>query len=354
MPKSNEAQLALKKVINKSRVHFYKPFQIAEILFYHRIESGWNLNDLESYRNISKRWRDDISLKLVGRRSTSSQKYQDNVFEANAMPPNLLATLGDINKVGKGFVEAYIYRSFQSKLALLHEAAEYIRKTTPSTFSLKELFSLFTRQAGLRRSIDKAYEISVYALFATLVRALRAEVTLEVKNEDKEILSDFEQFISIVLGIDAKTTKLTSPAALYRLGVTNAADRGLDMWTNFGAAVQVKHLTLTLEDIEDIAEDIRADRIVIVCIEAEKRPIEALLKQVGWGERIQGVITLNDLDYWYNLCLSKKYLDNLGTTLLADLEREFICEFPSTEEIVPFLQERGYNTMTLPAGWEVQ
>jgi len=354
MPKSNEAQLALKKIINKSRVHFYKPFQIAEILFHYRTEDGWNLNDLESYRNISKRWRDDISLKLVGRRSTSSQKYQDNVFEANAMPPNLLATLGDINKAGNGFVEAYIYRSFQSKLALLHEAARYVRENKPSTFSLKELFSLFTKQAGLRRSIDKAYEISVYALFSTLVRALRAEVTLEVKNEDKEILSDFEQFISIVLGIDAKRTKLTSPAALYRLGVTNAADRGLDMWTNFGAAVQVKHLTLTPEDIEDIAEDIRADRIVVVCVEAEKRPIEALLKQVGWGERIKGIITLDDLDYWYNLCLSEKYLDKLGSSLLADLGREFICEFPSTEEIVPFLRERGYDGMNLPKEWEVQ
>ncbi len=354
MPKRNEAQLALNKVINKSRVHFYKPFQIGEVLFHHRTEKGWNLDDLESYRNVSKKWRDDISLRLVGRRSTSSQKYQDNVFEANAMPPRLLAALGEINEEGGGFVEAYIYKSFQSKLALLHKAAEYIKENTPSIFSLKELFSLFTKQAGLRRSIDKAYEISVYALFATIVRALRAEVTLEVKNEDKEILNDFEQFISVVLGIDAKRTKITSPAALFRLGVTNAADRGLDMWTNFGSAVQVKHLTLKPEDIEEIAEDIRADRIVVVCIDVEKRPIEALLKQVGWGERIQGVITLNDLDYWYTLCLSRKYLEKLGKTLLADLEREFICEFPSTEEIEPFLQERGYDTYVMPAGWEVK
>lgn len=353
MQKSNEAQLALKKIIEKSRVHFYKPFQIAEILFHHRTESELDLNDVESYRNTSKRWRDDISLRLVGRCSTSSQKYQDNVFEVNAMPPHLLDTLGEINKDGKGFVEAHIYKSFQSKLALVHEAAEYIKKRTPSTFSLKELFSLFTQQAGLRRSIDKAYEISVYALFTTLVRTLRAEVTLEVKNEDKEILNDFEKFITIVLGINAKTTKITSPAALFRLGVTNAADTGLDIWTNFGAAVQVKHLTLTPEDIEAIAGDIRAERIVIVCIDAEKRPIEALLKQVGWGERIQGIITLNDLDYWYNLCLNRKYLDKLGKTLLADLEREFACEFPSIEEIAPFLRARGYDRMALPAGWEV-
>ena len=35
-----------------------------------------------------------------------------------------------------------------------------------------------------------------------------------------------------------------SPAHIYRVGVTNAADRGLDMWANFGPAIQVKHLTL--------------------------------------------------------------------------------------------------------------
>src|SRR3989339_1871799 len=104
MPKINIAKNALDTIIRKSRVHLYKPIQIAEILFHHRTERGWDLNDLQSYRNLSKRWRDDVSLILVGRRSTSSQKYQDNIFDANAMPPELLAKLGANNKKGKGFV----------------------------------------------------------------------------------------------------------------------------------------------------------------------------------------------------------------------------------------------------------
>ena len=90
LTKNNPPKLALELVIRKSRVHLYKPIQIAEILYHHRIEQGWNLNNLESYRNISKRWRDEVSLLLVGRHCTSSQKYQDNIFEANAMPPALL------------------------------------------------------------------------------------------------------------------------------------------------------------------------------------------------------------------------------------------------------------------------
>ena len=98
MRTNNLSKKALDLVIRKSRVHLYKPIQIAEILYHHRTERGWDLSDLESYRNVSKRWRDEVSLLLVGRRSTSSQKYQDNVFEANAMPPELLAKLGMINK----------------------------------------------------------------------------------------------------------------------------------------------------------------------------------------------------------------------------------------------------------------
>ena len=111
------AKKALDKVIRKSRVHLYKPIQIAEILFRHRTEKNWDLCDLESYRNLSKKWRDEVSLLLVGRRSTSSQRYQDNIFESNAMPPELLKKLGQLNAEGGGFVEAYIYTALKDRLS---------------------------------------------------------------------------------------------------------------------------------------------------------------------------------------------------------------------------------------------
>ena len=354
MPTKNLPKQALETVIRKSRVHLYKPIQIAEILFHHRTEKGLNLNDLESFRNISKRWRDEVSLLLVGRRSTSSQKYQDNIFESNAMPPALLAELGEENKKGKGFVEAFIYKSLEARLSSVREVQNYIKSSSADAFSVRKLVALFQTTPGLRRSIDKMYEILVYALFASIVRALQAQITLEIGNKDKEILNDFEKFIKMVLGIDAKQTTLKMPAALYRVGVTNAADRGLDMWTNFGPAIQVKHLTLTAELMEDITDEISADKIVIVCIDAEKGAIESLLKQVGWSARIQGVITINDLDDWYKLCLSKKYRDNLGASLLKDVEREFNAEFPSSKEIKPFMASRAYDKMALPADWQIQ
>lgn len=352
--KTNLPKQALDTIIRKSRVHLYKPIQIAEILFHHRTEKKLDLSDLQSYRNISKKWRDEVSMLLVGRRSTSSQKFQDNIFEANAMPPALLVDLGVVNESSDGMVEAYIYKALEARLSSVREVEKYIRSSSADKFSLKELVSFFQTTPGLRRSIDKMYEILVYALFATLVRALKAEVTLEIGNKDEEILRDFERFIKMVLGIDSKNTRLILPAALYRVGVTNAADRGLDIWANFGPAIQVKHLTLTPELMEGIADSVTADHIVIVCLDTERESIEALLLQVGWGERIQGIITIDDLDDWYKLCLSEKYRDSLGKNLLTDVEREFEAEFPSSKEIKPFMHDRGYDEIVLPSDWQIQ
>lgn len=343
MPQSKKAEEALDTIIRKSRVHLYKPIQIAEILFRHRTERGWDLEDLESYRNVSKKWRDEISVRLVGRRSTSSQKYQDNVFEANAIPPTLLKILGDINKKEAGRIEAYIYAALKTRLLNVYEVKEYINKSTPESFSLRTLVSLFESNPGLKRSIDKMYEILVYALFTAIVRALKVRITMEIGNPDKELLKDFDTFVERVLGFMPKSTQIVMNAALFRAGVANAADMGLDMWTNFGAAIQVKHIALTPDVLEDISDDICADRIVIVCLTSEKKAIEAVLKQVGWGGKIQGIITIDDLDKWYKICLGKKYKNSIGAHLLRDVEREFDCEFPSSTKIEPFMKERGYD-----------
>ncbi|MDE7290406.1 MAG: HaeII family restriction endonuclease, partial [Treponemataceae bacterium] len=87
MDKRKEAKNALDKVIEKSRVHLYKPIQIAEILYRARTDKSLDLLDLEQYRTKSKKWRDDMSMPLLGRICTSSAKFQDNLFDENAIPP---------------------------------------------------------------------------------------------------------------------------------------------------------------------------------------------------------------------------------------------------------------------------
>ena len=75
-----DAQNALNSILKKSRVHFYKPIQIAEILYKHRVEEKINLSQLEDYRNTSKKWRNQITQKFLGLICTSSAKFQDNLF----------------------------------------------------------------------------------------------------------------------------------------------------------------------------------------------------------------------------------------------------------------------------------
>ncbi|MBQ7217077.1 MAG: HaeII family restriction endonuclease, partial [Synergistaceae bacterium] len=54
----DESKQALIKIIDKSRIHFYKPIQIAEILYHDRVYHDVDLSSLETYRTQSKKWRD--------------------------------------------------------------------------------------------------------------------------------------------------------------------------------------------------------------------------------------------------------------------------------------------------------
>lgn len=347
-----DPKVALDKILSKGRVHLYKPVQIAEILYRSRIFKDVDFDDLESYRNRSKQWRDTASLRLVGNVSTSSQKFQDNLFEENAMLPDLLKELNRINVAQNGIVENYIYHQCKRRWSLLLQIDEYLNKTTTSSFKVEEMINWFTSETGLKKSIDKVYEISVHALFSTIVEELRAKISLEVENPDPEILSDFKEFIRLVLGIKPNETGLSLPATLYRAGTTNAADKGIDIWTNFGPVVQVKHLSLTKDDIEDIAESVTAERIIIVCLDTEKDAIHSVLSQIGWSRRIQGIITLSDLISWYSMCLGK-YASTMGNRVLKYMRIEFRREFPMVTEIDSFLKERGYDAKKLTGKWEV-
>ena len=107
----------LDTVIRKARVHFYKPIQIAEILHRDRIEKDIDLGNLETYRTPSRKWRNVISLRFIGRISKSSARYQDDLFNPNATPPAVLVQLGKINRENNGAVETYIYNALEDRLS---------------------------------------------------------------------------------------------------------------------------------------------------------------------------------------------------------------------------------------------
>jgi type II restriction enzyme len=338
------AKEALDRIIAKARVHLYKPIQIAEILHQDRVYGKINFEDVDSYRTISRKWRDQICLEFLGRTSTSSARYQDDVFNENAAPPSVLAALGIENRKKGGIVEAYIYRRFIERYSQMTYGLDYCTRHDRSDFSVEEFINLFWEEPGLKRSIDKIYEIIVYSLFSSLVDVLGVKVKVSLDETRMNLLHEFEDFTSKVMQLSTKKTKVSMMARVNRVGVTNAADRGLDMWANFGLAIQVKHLTLNEELAESVVSQVSADRIVIVCKAIEQGSITALLSQIGWKARIQSIVTEDELFYWYEKALRGKFGHLIGDNLLSKIQREIEVEFPATDfkGINEFMIERDY------------
>ncbi len=343
-----EAKQSLDKVIDIARVHLYKPIQIAEILHRDRTEKDVNLNDLSTYRTFSKKWRDLICIKFLGRTSTSSARYQDDIFNDNAIPPIVLAELGKENISKKGIVEAYIYQKFAQRFSQMSTGLDYCLTHDNTTFQLDEFLALFWNEPGLRRSIDKTYEIVVYSLFSALVEALEISVEVSLNPAKADILKEFEDFANRVIQLSSKQTSVKLKARINRVGVTNAADRGLDMWANFGLAIQIKHLSLTEELAENIVSSVSADRIVIVCKDTEQKIIVSMLNQIGWKSKIQSIVTESDLLTWYEKALRGKFAKSIGDIVLKKLTDEIQVEFPATDkvEFSKFMKQRGYDQLS--------
>jgi len=348
------AKERLDYIINIGRVDLYKPIHIAEVLYRSRTVGGLRPLELDSYRNPSLRWRDDVTLRLSGKVSTSSARYQHDVWNPTAMPPEMLAALNKENKRTKGAVERYVYMRYGERQGTVTGIITAIEAATPETFQLSALLDLFITQSGIRRSIDKAYEIVAHSLFETVVTGLKVTVKVSAPPASKEILKEFSDLTRVLLGLDADHLSWEQPAHIYRVGVTNAADRGLDMWANFGPAIQVKHLTLNENLANEIIDQIESDHIVIVCRDAEAGVIQTVVRQIGWGRRVRGIVKESDLIEWYERCLRGKFKDQLAQPLLERLTHGFIAEFPQTRALAEFLEERGYAAMMPPAGWKTE
>ena len=353
-PEISDAKTRLDRLIAKSRAHLYKPIAIAETLYRSRVEGNIDLSQPSHYRRRSYDWCREVCHRLYSRRPDLNSRYWDQLFDPAVLPPESLVALGEENRRNAGIVETYIYAFVLDKVAAILEIAERVRECKPKDFSLAEFLSAFEADPRFRRSADKAYEIVVYALFNAITNYLEATVTLSVKPKG-EVLADFQEFAKLVLGVDAAHPEITQPARLYRVGTANAADAGLDMWANFGPAIQVKHFSLSPSDFDKICEGVQADQIVIVCKSVEAASIEAILTQVGYRNRIRGVITELDLARWYKLACGNKYHATLGKDLLAGILQEMSLEFPLTQaqHAKKFFDERGYDVSKLRGNWKM-
>lgn len=327
---NNKSIIQLNKLISKSRLHFYKPIQIAEILFHHRTEKKINLNQLETYRNLSKRWRDEITQKLVGSISTSSQKFQDNIFESNAIPPDVLNELGNLNQKD-GSIEKYIYSSIYSKFKNLEKIIKY--SENEKEFNLKVLLNTARNDNDLKRSVDKIYEVIVYSLISEVLEDIKLSLSLNVKLDD---LKKYEKYANTFLNFN---TKKEIKSRVFRAGVANAADGGIDLWSNFGWLIQVKHMILDKENFKKILKNQDCEKIIIICRDIDF-DYKNYLKKLS--KKNVAVLVEEDLIELSNTIVSsedlkKNYLNNI----VINLKKEFPM-IGNKEYLNKFFQTRGY------------
>ena len=230
--------------------------------------------------------------------------------------------------------------------------------SSPHNFYLEELLKLFRTKPGLKRSIDKCYEIVTYSLFETIVTTIEAEITVKISQNKIDLVSEFQDLTKVLLNIDTQHIEWTEAAHIYRVGVTNAADRGLDMWANFGIAIQVKHLTLDENSVRQIVDGIESDRIVIVCRDIDASIINTIVKQIGWGKRVRGIIKESQLIKWYENCLRGKFSNILASKLIQLLIESFDTEFPEASnyahKITNFCEQRNYHTIKPSNLWQTR
>lgn len=169
------------------------------------------------------------------------------------------------------------------------------------------------------------------------------KVEIFINKEKKDILKEFEDFTQLVMCLDFSNPIYIQNACIYRVGVTNAADRGLDMYSNWGPVIQIKHLTLDADLAQNIVSNVSSDKVIIVCKDAEKDIIMSLLSQIGWRSKIQSIVTEANLIDWYEKALRGKYQNLIGDRLIDILANEIAEEFPSLQNIPDNLKNRHYE-----------
>ena len=98
-------------------------------------------------------------------------------------------------------------------------ALNYSCNADKKTFDLQEFINLFWNEPGLRRSIDKIYEIIVYSLFSVIVDELDVNIEVSLNPSKLDVLKEFETFAEKIICINSKSTSFKTKANINRVGV---------------------------------------------------------------------------------------------------------------------------------------
>ena len=324
----NKAQAfsKLANVIAISRVEMYKPIQVAEVLHAARSDSSIILDDLETYRIKSKKLRDEVTRTLFGKVSTSSAKYQDDLWADTSVPPEAMKLLGEIN-FQAGSIEEYIYQSVWVKNRLLIQMRDQLEGISTRE-DIEKLFSDFDSD-GLRTSSDRLFEIFCVAVLQTDVSSM--EAYLRVRTEGAgENSSSVKKIIEAVTGNERRLQ-------FARIGHTNAADAGLDIWSNFGVIVSVKNRTLDAALVTKVLEDTPIGDLVIACENYTQDAADQIASNSQ--NRSVSLVTKNELMHDVERLLSNAIS---RVTFLKVFISNFDHEFPRNNTLESFMASRGY------------
>jgi hypothetical protein len=332
------AKAKLDYVIGRGRVEMYKPIQIAEVLHTARVMGGIDLSDLETYRTQSKHWRDEVSRRLLDKSSTSSAKFQDDVWNESAVPPAAMVALGAAN-AESGVVEAYIYGQIIEK----NKKIAVARAIVANLKTIKDVESLLDAFKGksLVRSADRLFEVLATAVFKTELSQTTYTISVDRPQAPERTLS--------VDGLVDLVAASPMPLMVDRLGHTNAADGGLDIWTNFGVAVNVKRRTLTRQLVEQISADTPIGSLHIVCLDIDSDARTWLEERRKDGLKIS-ITTQDDLLDSVRALLDGPKSSLFFTKTLLDA---FDREFPMAKTLNEFASARGYSETTLVGIWSL-
>jgi type II restriction enzyme len=319
------ALAALEHVISISRVEMYKPIQIAEVLYRLRTKGGFTALELDKYKNPSKAWRDQVTDRLMGKHSTSTAQFQNHLWGPSAMPPEYLLQLDEVNRANAE-IEKRIYKAvFDKQVDLIG-----CRNSIISLISADELEKLFSKFAdpALVSSRDRLFEIIVSSV-------------LQAALFDQKIFLSVLGFEANASGSLGAISRLVSsrqiPLQVARLGRTNAADAGIDVWTNFGVLVNVKHRLIDRALIEQIILDTPKGELLIVCLGVTQDATDFLAQ--ASHEREITFLTLAEI---WDECDNFVSSHETWKFFKAALLHQFDEEFPMALTLTSFLEERGY------------
>lgn len=334
MSDSQRAMDALNRLIRKCRSFMYKPIQIAETLRLYREGHISDLLDLESYRVRSRRERDKVTLLLFNKVCTSSARFQDDVFNEHAIPPRILNQLATLNENGK--IEKYIYERVYTTFSKTQEFREILERAVQTVKDRKERFPInevwkYFDQPALKKSVDKLFELTIYSILKIFLESVPYALVIK-KGKPQFFDERNERFYETLLGIQSSEEESIIVPSISRAGVANACDKGIDMWCNFGPAIQLKHISLLNKSVaenivEDILSQIDSNSTILICKDCPNSIRTHLLSEF---DTLKGIITQEEItEMYYTLCdRSNKNGKENEKRILEELLQQYDMEFP--------------------------